>query len=151
MTRREQARKLAKRLRGLLCHVNAIPLNPTTGYAGKQPTTRGASARGVQGELERLGIPCTVRLRRGIDIAAGCGQLGWCEYLVWIVLVLGVNGYTHDSHYHTIPDLSTLACQISACIILRHPQYENEHSQHEHEPEAKLPGWTAPSIRRCPP
>ncbi len=31
----EQARKLALRLRGLLCHVNAIPLNPTDGYEGK--------------------------------------------------------------------------------------------------------------------
>src|SRR5574340_141162 len=69
----EQARGLAKRLRGLLCHVNAIPLNPTTGYAGK--ATSRPRALAFKAELERLGIPCTVRLRRGIDIAAGCGQL----------------------------------------------------------------------------
>jgi 23S rRNA (adenine2503-C2)-methyltransferase len=25
--------------------------------------------------LEQAGIPCTIRMRRGIDIAAGCGQL----------------------------------------------------------------------------
>jgi 23S rRNA (adenine2503-C2)-methyltransferase len=69
----EQARALALRLRGLMCHVNAIPLNPTTGYAGK--ATSRPRAMAFKAELERLGIPCTVRLRRGIDIAAGCGQL----------------------------------------------------------------------------
>ncbi len=69
----EQARLLAKRLHGLLCHVNAIPLNPTKGFAG-QATTRERSQR-FKAELEALGIPCTVRLRRGIDIQAGCGQL----------------------------------------------------------------------------
>src|SRR5687767_4674956 len=31
----EVAKKLASRLKGLLCHVNAIPLNPTAGYHGK--------------------------------------------------------------------------------------------------------------------
>ncbi len=35
----EEAKKLAVRLKGLLCHVNAIPLNPTHGYKG-QATTR---------------------------------------------------------------------------------------------------------------
>jgi 23S rRNA (adenine2503-C2)-methyltransferase len=25
--------------------------------------------------LEQAGIPCTIRMRRGIDIQAGCGQL----------------------------------------------------------------------------
>ncbi len=69
----EQARLLAKRLHGLLCHVNAIPLNPTKGFSG-QATTRERSQR-FKTELEALGIPCTVRLRRGIDIQAGCGQL----------------------------------------------------------------------------
>lgn len=69
----EEARALAKRLRGLMCHVNAIPLNPTTGYAGK--ATSRPRVLAFKAELERLGIPTTVRLRRGIDIAAGCGQL----------------------------------------------------------------------------
>src|SRR5512140_2382095 len=69
----EQARLLAKRLHGLICHVNAIPLNPTKGFTG-QATTRERSER-FRAELEALGIPCTVRLRRGIDIQAGCGQL----------------------------------------------------------------------------
>ena len=67
------ARKLAGRLKGLLCHVNAIPLNPTTGYKG-QATTRQSAAR-FKETLEQAGIPCTIRMRRGIDIQAGCGQL----------------------------------------------------------------------------
>ena len=69
----EQANKLAELLKGLLCHVNIIPLNPTNGYAGKATTMQ--RARMFQGELERQGISCTIRVRRGIDIQAGCGQL----------------------------------------------------------------------------
>ncbi len=69
----EQAQKLAARLSGLLCHVNVIPLNPTQKYAG-QPTTQ-ERARAFQAELEQHGIPCTIRIRRGIEIQAGCGQL----------------------------------------------------------------------------
>jgi 23S rRNA (adenine2503-C2)-methyltransferase len=69
----EQARALAARLTGLLCHVNAIPLNPTTGYSGK--ATSQPRALAFKAVLEHAGVPCTVRLRRGIDIAAGCGQL----------------------------------------------------------------------------
>lgn len=69
----EIAASLAARLKGLLCHVNAIPLNPTQGYDG-EATDRGR-AQTFKESLERSGIPCTIRMRRGIDIAAGCGQL----------------------------------------------------------------------------
>jgi 23S rRNA (adenine2503-C2)-methyltransferase len=69
----ETARKLAGLLKGLLCHVNAIPLNPTTGYSGK--ATDRLRAQEFKETLEQAGIPCTIRMRRGIDIAAGCGQL----------------------------------------------------------------------------
>jgi 23S rRNA (adenine2503-C2)-methyltransferase len=69
----EQAHKLAGLLKGLLCHVNIIPLNPTQGYSGKATTRE--RARLFQLELERKGIPCTIRVRRGIEIQAGCGQL----------------------------------------------------------------------------
>jgi 23S rRNA (adenine2503-C2)-methyltransferase len=69
----DQARALAERVRGMLCHVNLIPLNPTAGYPGKpSPLARVAAFRA---ELEHHGIPTTVRTRRGIDIQAGCGQL----------------------------------------------------------------------------
>jgi 23S rRNA (adenine2503-C2)-methyltransferase len=69
----EIAQKLAARLKGLLCHVNAIPLNPTAGYHGKA-TDRGRAAA-FRDMLEQAGIPCTIRMRRGIEIQAGCGQL----------------------------------------------------------------------------
>jgi 23S rRNA (adenine2503-C2)-methyltransferase len=69
----EQARLLAGKLKGLLCHVNAIPLNPTQGFSG-QATTR-ERAEAFKEILNAAGIPCTIRLRRGIDIQAGCGQL----------------------------------------------------------------------------
>jgi 23S rRNA (adenine2503-C2)-methyltransferase len=69
----EQANKLAELLHGLICHVNIIPLNPTNGYAGKATTIQ--RARIFKGELEGKGISCTIRVRRGIDIQAGCGQL----------------------------------------------------------------------------
>ena len=69
----EQARKLSQKLKGMLCHVNAIPLNPTNGYAGKSTTHDRAVA--FKGILDQAGVPCTVRIRRGIDIQAGCGQL----------------------------------------------------------------------------
>ncbi len=69
----EVAKKLAARLKGLLCHVNAIPLNPTQGFDG-QATDR-ERAQIFKETLEAAGIPCTIRMRRGIDINAGCGQL----------------------------------------------------------------------------
>jgi 23S rRNA (adenine2503-C2)-methyltransferase len=69
----ENARALGKLLKGMLCHVNVIPLNPTQKFTG-QATTR-ARADAFCEVLGRYGIPCTVRMRRGIDIQAGCGQL----------------------------------------------------------------------------
>ena len=69
----EQAILLAKKLKGMLCHVNAIPLNPTMGYSGQ--ATSHARAELFKKILEEHGISCTIRLRRGIDIQAGCGQL----------------------------------------------------------------------------
>lgn len=68
-----QARLLASRLKGLLCHVNAIPLNPTPGFAGRATTPQRAEA--FKEMLIGLGVPCTIRLRRGTEIQAGCGQL----------------------------------------------------------------------------
>ncbi|MBL8098830.1 MAG: 23S rRNA (adenine(2503)-C(2))-methyltransferase RlmN [Anaerolineales bacterium] len=73
----EVATKLASRLKGLLCHVNAIPLNPTQGYEGE--ATSRERANQFKETLERAGIPCTIRMRRGIDINAGCGQLAGAE------------------------------------------------------------------------
>lgn len=58
---------------GVMCHVNLIPLNPVA-ESPYQPSTE-TNALAFQRILERNGIPATVRLRRGIDIDAGCGQL----------------------------------------------------------------------------
>jgi 23S rRNA (adenine2503-C2)-methyltransferase len=69
----EQAHKLGELLRGMLSHVNLIPLNPTAGYGG-QPSSPERVAR-FQEVLAQYGVTSTVRVRRGIDIQAGCGQL----------------------------------------------------------------------------
>jgi 23S rRNA (adenine2503-C2)-methyltransferase len=69
----EQAHLLATKLKGLLCHVNIIPLNPTDGYSGLAATRQHAIE--FENILTQNGIPCTIRSRRGMDIRAGCGQL----------------------------------------------------------------------------
>jgi len=68
-----EAEELARLLEGLTCHVNVIPLNPTEGFAGKKSTKHNVLA--FRDTLVIRGIPCTIRIRRGIDIQAGCGQL----------------------------------------------------------------------------
>jgi 23S rRNA (adenine2503-C2)-methyltransferase len=68
-----QAGRLARLLAGLDAHVNLIPLNPTDGFAGA--ATQFTAARAFQQVLQTAGIPSTIRQRRGIDVAAGCGQL----------------------------------------------------------------------------
>lgn len=68
-----QAARLATLLRGLAAHVNLIPLNPTGGFAGT--ATSSEAAKAFQRTLQAAGLPSTVRQRRGIDVAAGCGQL----------------------------------------------------------------------------
>lgn len=70
---RVHAMQLARLLAGQHAQVNLIPLNPTEGYPGEASEV--AKVRGFQAVLRNLGLPCTVRQRRGIDIAAGCGQL----------------------------------------------------------------------------
>jgi 23S rRNA (adenine2503-C2)-methyltransferase len=56
-----------------LVHVNMIPLNPTGGYRGR--ASQQAQRQAFRDVLTRAGVPNTLRVRRGIDIAAGCGQL----------------------------------------------------------------------------
>ena len=70
----EQARAVGRLLEGLPAQVNLIPLNPTSGYAG-EPTRSEAAKRFQKILAEEFKLPSTVRQRRGIDIAAGCGQL----------------------------------------------------------------------------
>ena len=67
----EQARALAGLLDPKVFKVNLIPYNPTGMYAG---STRKAIAA-FKGVLDDARLPATVRLTRGRDIAAACGQL----------------------------------------------------------------------------
>ena len=69
----QQAEQLADLLADLRCHVNLIPLNPVPD-SPYQPSTTEAAER-FQQILEDTGIPATMRLRRGVEINAGCGQL----------------------------------------------------------------------------
>jgi 23S rRNA (adenine2503-C2)-methyltransferase len=69
----ETALKVAGLLQGLDAHLNLIPLNPTAGYEGL-PSVTEAGER-FHRIIQDAGFPCTFRQRRGIDVAAGCGQL----------------------------------------------------------------------------
>jgi len=70
----DHARAVGRLLRGLPAQVNLIPLNPTSGYAGT-PTHTEAAKKFQRILADEFALPSTVRQRRGIDIAAGCGQL----------------------------------------------------------------------------
>jgi 23S rRNA (adenine2503-C2)-methyltransferase len=68
-----QAAEFARLAKGMLCHVNFIPLNPTKGYSGHESKQKRINE--FREILDKAGIPNTLRIRRGIDINAGCGQL----------------------------------------------------------------------------
>ena len=67
----EQARALADLLDPRVFKVNLIPYNPTGIFRASSPKAIAA----FEAELRRRGVPTTVRLTRGCDIAAACGQL----------------------------------------------------------------------------
>jgi 23S rRNA (adenine2503-C2)-methyltransferase len=69
----EQAHALADRLEGMLAHVNLIPLNPSPEYRGTGSTSGRVDA--FAAILDQRHVPYTVRVRRGVTIQAGCGQL----------------------------------------------------------------------------
>lgn len=69
----ETAAELAALLRGRLCHVNLIPLNPVDVLPYERPDPAGIER--FAGILRAAGIPTTVRYSRGLDIDAACGQL----------------------------------------------------------------------------
>jgi 23S rRNA (adenine2503-C2)-methyltransferase len=69
----EQAHQLADLVKGFQAHVNLIPLNPTSDSPFRGSPQ--AQVRTFQAVLEARSVPTTVRMRRGIDIQAGCGQL----------------------------------------------------------------------------
>jgi len=69
----DTAARLAALLKGIDAHINLIPLNPTGSYGGDPASPE--SVQKFQRTLRDAGFPVTVRQRRGIDVAAGCGQL----------------------------------------------------------------------------
>ncbi|MBI2756094.1 MAG: 23S rRNA (adenine(2503)-C(2))-methyltransferase RlmN [Chloroflexi bacterium] len=73
----EQADALARLLQGRLAHVNLIPLNPTEDPSLRAPSME--RARSFQRRLDRAGMRATVRVNRGRDILAACGQLRLTE------------------------------------------------------------------------
>jgi len=68
--------RLLKRfgIRKDMIHVNLIPLNPTGGFKGG-PSGKRRVDEFVRVLEREFGISATPRVRRGIDIEAGCGQL----------------------------------------------------------------------------
>lgn len=70
---RENALELAARLRGMLCHVNLIPLNAVEGRMGHRSVPE--NIRQFQSVLESHHINVTIRREMGSDIDAACGQL----------------------------------------------------------------------------
>jgi 23S rRNA (adenine2503-C2)-methyltransferase len=69
----DTARRLAALLHGIDAHINLIPLNPTGSFTGHPASA--AAVHAFQRALQDSGFPATIRQRRGIDVAAGCGQL----------------------------------------------------------------------------
>jgi 23S rRNA (adenine2503-C2)-methyltransferase len=69
----DTARELGKLLAGLLCHVNLIPMNPVPG--SQQKGSDNGRVKMFQAELNRFGIPNSIRVEKGRDIQAACGQL----------------------------------------------------------------------------
>jgi 23S rRNA (adenine2503-C2)-methyltransferase len=67
-----QAEALARLLRGRPVHVNLIPINPTAG-GYRRPVRRDVVA--FESVLRQAGIACTVRVEKGSEISAACGQL----------------------------------------------------------------------------
>ena len=68
----EIARELVSLLRGTPTHINLIPVNPTAGGFGRPGRARVLEFEKV---LLDAGMNCTVRVEKGSEISAACGQL----------------------------------------------------------------------------
>lgn len=69
----EEIRALISFCRGWLNHVNLIPVNPVEGSGAGRPQDRRVAE--IAGELAAAGIEASIRVERGTDIEAACGQL----------------------------------------------------------------------------
>ena len=68
----EIANDLAELLRGNGSHVNLIPINPTAGDFKRPSNNRVYEFERI---LSAAGVNCTIRIEKGIEISAACGQL----------------------------------------------------------------------------
>ena len=69
----ECADRLAKILKGIMCHINLIPVNPVKENSNKSPDKN--QILKFQKRLNEKGLNTTVRRTLGADINASCGQL----------------------------------------------------------------------------
>ena len=69
----QDAKELAKLLKGMLCHVNLIPINKIEG--GAYTRSSNENIMKFRDYLNDNGIVATVRRELGSDIDAACGQL----------------------------------------------------------------------------
>lgn len=69
----QDARELAGLLKGMLCHVNLIPVNTVQGNGYKKSSRNQIDK--FKNIMESRGIETTVRRELGSDINAACGQL----------------------------------------------------------------------------
>jgi 23S rRNA (adenine2503-C2)-methyltransferase len=70
----DDARRLAKLVRGIACKINVIPFNEFPGSPFRRPSDRNISA--FQTILRQAGLDVFVRKSRGGDVLGACGQLG---------------------------------------------------------------------------
>ena len=66
------ANDLAELLRGNGSHVNLIPINPTAGDFRRPSNNRVHEFERI---LSSAGVNCTIRIEKGTEISAACGQL----------------------------------------------------------------------------
>ena len=69
----ECARELAALLKGMLCHINLIPVNEVAETGLKKSTAE--NVKRFEAYLADRGFAVTVRRTLGADINAACGQL----------------------------------------------------------------------------
>ncbi len=73
----QHARQLIGLIKGMLCHVNLIALNPSKKYPF--PGSSNERVQAFLTILQEAGIPTSIRSRKGIEINAGCGQLAQAQ------------------------------------------------------------------------
>lgn len=69
----EDAKSLSKKLKGMLCHINLIPVNELKEREYKKP--REDAIKAFKNTLEKSGLNVTIRREMGSDIQGACGQL----------------------------------------------------------------------------